>query len=542
MSDVFLSYSRADRDKIASLVAALEAAGEVVWWDRFIGGGEEFSEVIEKELARADWVVVAWSQHSLHSHWVRDEAEFARTSGKLIPVSLDGVLPPLGFRQMHALDFSNWRGGSGQTEFIELVRALKAKNSNGSRSRSLALEAARSSIEVREPSIQIIPFENFSRDEDLGYLGKGLAEDISTNFVSNRHFQIIAWPGELQADYRLEGALRRTGKRTRVNAKLVDAISGAQIWSDRFDALSTNLFKSADEIAGRISARASSEITLAEAHRAEQLPPERQGPWETAMRSWVAYFDGRYSPMTIERTLASLKKSLDAFPDFSLNHAILSWTAFTIAIHGMYEGEEVETYFDLGHQHLQRARQLAGNDISTLIFIGAAENFAGMNERSIKTLEGVLARDPYNAEAQLIISIPYVFVGRTEDGMRACERVWELAPEAYFANGQKAYYSIIHFLLGKYALALSGLVELTERAPANGWAGVLKALTHMALDQCSEAEKSIYLVKKTNPQLNPNKLRALVLSQPDKEKGEREYSLLCELWSAVTDPKESTFD
>ena len=65
MSDVFLSYSREDRDRVAPLVHALEKLGLSVWWDRAIDPGARFEEEIDQEIQSAGCVVVAWSKHSI---------------------------------------------------------------------------------------------------------------------------------------------------------------------------------------------------------------------------------------------------------------------------------------------------------------------------------------------------------------------------------------------------------------------------------------------------------------------------------------------
>src|SRR5262245_60350309 len=103
---VFLSYARADRARAATLAAALEAAGYIVWWDRLIEGGAAFAKSIESSLDSCDAVVVSWSRAAVTSDWVLDEAARGRDLRKLVPVSLDGTLPPLGFRQYHVIDLS----------------------------------------------------------------------------------------------------------------------------------------------------------------------------------------------------------------------------------------------------------------------------------------------------------------------------------------------------------------------------------------------------------------------------------------------------
>ncbi|WFL77528.1 TIR domain-containing protein [Altererythrobacter arenosus] len=534
MSDIFLSYARPDRERIASLAATLEAQGCSLWWDRQIEGGAEFSAVIEEQLAAAKHVVVAWSQHSLHSHWVRDEADFARTEGKLVPISLDGVLPPLGFRQMHALDFSDWRSGADKTEFIELLRAVGANGASTRTEAEVAEQAARSSVEVRQPVIQILPFANRSSDEELGYLGEGLAEDISSIFASNRHFGIATGAGEAREDYRVEGALRRMGAKARCNVKLVDPQGGTQLWADRFDAEAAELFESSDEMAGRIAARCTSEIKLYEANRAERLPPEMQGPWEAASRGWVKVFGVGFALSAVKRVIEELQRSVRAYPEFALNHAILSWAAVAVVINGMWEDDEYDMLRELVRRHLDEARRLASNDIDTLVFIGATENYSGMHERSVATLDAVLARDPYNAEAHLMISLPYAYLGRYDDGLASIGRVAELAPEAHFRNCSMWYGGLIEYLKGDYEAALAGIDYNVARNPSYGYASAVLALCHEALGDEEKARRLILQAKQTNPQLRPEKLRPMMTSQPDKEKGEREYATLERLWEEVT--------
>lgn len=127
MADIFISYARADREKIEKLASALEAEGYSVWWDRQIVGGSEFSEEIEKELNAAKAVIVAWSEDSVKSRWVRDEAGTAAEAGKLIPTSLDGAGAPMGFKQYHAIDLDGWNEKPEAHEFQDVSRAVKAR-------------------------------------------------------------------------------------------------------------------------------------------------------------------------------------------------------------------------------------------------------------------------------------------------------------------------------------------------------------------------------------------------------------------------------
>lgn len=131
MAAVFLSYARDDTAKARLIAAALEKAGHSVWWDLHVRGGTQFSKVIEEALKAADVVVVLWSEHSVESAWVRDEACAGRDTGRLVPVSLDRTEPPLGFRQYQTIDFTRSKGRGRGAQFralLDAVDSLGGKN------------------------------------------------------------------------------------------------------------------------------------------------------------------------------------------------------------------------------------------------------------------------------------------------------------------------------------------------------------------------------------------------------------------------------
>ena len=124
MSDIFISYASADRERARELAAQLERAGWSVWWDREIQAGKTFAGVIESEIDRARCVIVLWSRASVDSRWVRDEANEGLKRDALVPVFIDPVDPPLGFRSIHAADLTGWQGDAQSPGFRQLVRDL----------------------------------------------------------------------------------------------------------------------------------------------------------------------------------------------------------------------------------------------------------------------------------------------------------------------------------------------------------------------------------------------------------------------------------
>lgn len=124
MADIFISYCSSDRARVAALAARLEASGYSVWWDRNIKAGNDFAATIEREIAACKAVVVAWSAEAARSAWVRDEASYAQRKGNLVPLLLSVDEPPMGFRQVQALDFRHWRGDARAEVFVALLSSL----------------------------------------------------------------------------------------------------------------------------------------------------------------------------------------------------------------------------------------------------------------------------------------------------------------------------------------------------------------------------------------------------------------------------------
>jgi formylglycine-generating enzyme required for sulfatase activity len=127
MADIFVSYSREDEERVKLLVNALEREGWTVWWDRKTVAGDVFDMTIQRELESSRCVVVVWSIDSVKSHWVREEAGTGREMNVLIPVRIDAVTLPLGFKLIQAVDLVGWTGYSTNAEYQHLVQSIQGK-------------------------------------------------------------------------------------------------------------------------------------------------------------------------------------------------------------------------------------------------------------------------------------------------------------------------------------------------------------------------------------------------------------------------------
>ena len=127
MTDIFVSYAREDRERVRPLVAVLEAQGWSVFWDFRIPPGETWESWIGRNLDQARCILVAWSENSVNSSFVREEAAEGRDRGVLIPLRLDPVKPPFGFRTIQSADLIDWDGSADAAPMAELLPHLARK-------------------------------------------------------------------------------------------------------------------------------------------------------------------------------------------------------------------------------------------------------------------------------------------------------------------------------------------------------------------------------------------------------------------------------
>lgn len=273
MAHIFLSYAREDLDRARTVAAALEKRGYSVWWDRQISGGSEYSREIEQALMSAAAVVVLWSRASVNSAWVRDEAAKGRDSGRLIPASLDGTDPPLGFGQHHTIDLQRLsrRRSPGFEQIVAAVRqkvgghspaiAPAAMGRSASSSESLrqlprALIAAALLLAAvlaamtylfdpfsltAKPgagdsgTVAVSRFEALSPDQETQRVarlaGDAVERTFATNFIQTLSSRSASAEALRDADFGLNGTVDRQGDELIASASIIDSRTGRTLWS-----------------------------------------------------------------------------------------------------------------------------------------------------------------------------------------------------------------------------------------------------------------------------------------------------------------------
>ena len=151
-----------------------------------------------------------------------------------------------------------------------------------------------------KPSIAVLSFQNMSGDAEQEYFADGVVEDIITALSRIRWLFVIArnssfiYKGqavdikrvgrELGVRYVLEGSVRRGGNRIRVTAQLIDALSGAHVWAERYDRDLSDIFAVQDEITSSVAGVIEPALAEAEQQRALRKLPERLDAWEAYQR------------------------------------------------------------------------------------------------------------------------------------------------------------------------------------------------------------------------------------------------------------------
>jgi methyl-accepting chemotaxis protein len=172
---VFISYTRGDMDFVERVGSILEKKGMNVFIDRKLKTGEDFREKLVEQLGSSDVVITFWSKSSIKSRWVIDEAEVSLAQGMLVPVLIDGTLPPFGFGDINAVDLSEWDDTDTDPAILKLLEAIEwvAKGD------SLSLQEKRNGLNEILPPLPRKDYREFkSSQSDLNTSVHGIFSEL----------------------------------------------------------------------------------------------------------------------------------------------------------------------------------------------------------------------------------------------------------------------------------------------------------------------------------------------------------------------------
>src|SRR5204862_8068598 len=163
-----------------------------------------------------------------------------------------------------------------------------------------------------KPSIAVLPFDTLSGDSQQEYFVDGMVEEITTALSRIRWLFVIArnssftYKGhavdvkqvgrELGVRYVLEGSVRKGGNRVRITAQLIDAVTGAHLWADRFDGSLEDVFDLQDRVATRVAGVIEPALQAAETARSASRPTADLTAYDLYLRALAVSF-----PITKDR-------------------------------------------------------------------------------------------------------------------------------------------------------------------------------------------------------------------------------------------------
>lgn len=188
-----------------------------------------------------------------------------------------------------------------------------------------------------KPSIAVLPFQNMSGDAEQEYFADGMVEDIITALSRFKSLFVIArnssfsYKGkspdvrqvgrELGVRYILEGSVRKSANRVRITGQLVDALSGAHLWADRFDGTLGDVFALQDRITTSVVGLIAPKIEQAEIERAKQKPTELLDSYDFYLRGTALYYQRQYEPAR-----EFFKRAFERDPGFAAAYAMAAYT------------------------------------------------------------------------------------------------------------------------------------------------------------------------------------------------------------------------
>jgi len=342
MADVFVSYSRSDRTRVAPLVAAIKAKGWTVWWDPSIAAGQQFDDQIEAELLAASAVLVVWTPTSVASRWVRGEARDAAERDILVPVRFDNARLPIDARAIQTTDLDNWGEDPASAPFQDLLRSLSAviERQRAAKSSAPAATSAPSAATTRV-AICVLPFANMSGDQEQEYFSDGITEDIITDLskvsalsvvsrnsafmYKGKNVDVTKVAQELKVGHVLEGSVRKAGGRVRITAQLVDGSTNDHVWAERYDRDLNDIFTLQDEISEAIVTALRFKLLPNEKKAIEQRDTDHVEAYNLylmARQSYVTGYDA--DPRRAEAIIRLCRRATQIDPGYSRAWALLA--------------------------------------------------------------------------------------------------------------------------------------------------------------------------------------------------------------------------
>jgi len=299
------------------------------------------------------------------------------------------------------------------------------------------------------PTVAVLPFVNMSRDAEQEFFVDGLTEDIITELSRYRELFVISrnscfvYKGKavnireiartLDAQYLVEGSVRKAGDRVRVTVQLIDTETDRHVWAERYDRRLEDVFAIQDEITASIAATLPSRVEAARHERAKRKSPANMAAYECVLAGKVLHH--RSTPADNAEAVRLLERAVALEPGYAHAHAWLGCVLGQAWVHGWCEDRQA--VWDRMVASLDRALALDDNDADVHRILAAINVNRDDLARARHHQERALALNPNNDLIVVQEGEILTWLGRPEEGIawiRQAMRLNPHHPERYWSH------------------------------------------------------------------------------------------------------------
>jgi adenylate cyclase len=397
---------------------------------------------------------------------------------------------------------------------IRFVGTVREEEDGGSLASNAASPPSTAHLALPDkPSIAVLAFTNMSGDPDQEYFSDGITEDVITELSRFSELFVIArnssfqYKGkspdirqvgrELGVRYVLEGSVRRVGDRIRISAQLIDAVTGAHRWAERYDRELKDVFAVQDEVSRAIVAILVARIEKAESERTLLRPPATWQAHDFFMRASVIYrtIYSSFNVTDLYEVRRLLERSIALDPNYARAYATLANTHLIAWVQPVDEGHLIPAALERAHRLARKAVQLDPNLPIAHAHLGNVLTFEGQHEQSIAEFEKAFALDPNFTDWRFGMTL--LRAGEPSRAIQVIEAHMRHDPlYVPIAAGQLG---LARYMLNEYSQALPSLRECASRAPGMRQSHVWLAAGLAQLGRLDEAHAEAAEVLRIDP-------------------------------------------
>jgi adenylate cyclase len=292
-----------------------------------------------------------------------------------------------------------------------------------------------------KPSIAVLPFENMSGDPEQEYFADGMVEEIITALSRFKWLFVIArnssftFKGKaveikevgrrLGVRYVLEGSVRKAAGRVRIMGQLIDAITGAHIWADRFERDLTDVFALQDEVTVAVVSAIQPKLLQTEIARVARRRPENLTAYDLYLRAIQQYYP--YTRESVAEALRLADRALELDPRFGAVAALAGACHIIKVIFGYAVDPQFERKEAIRLARLALSVDDSDPEILARTAIISAYT-ADDCEGAIEMADRAVALNPNSFNAWYLRGHVYRVAGLPEEALRSTERAMRISP------------------------------------------------------------------------------------------------------------------